>query len=102
MEQGINTLVLPTAKEDEGWKKIKRVKVRFELFQRLNDTVEPLIGRINNDPDGRMFLVVTKSRPSLPVISFLTSSKLWSFNPSMCHSPFIAYSSSGANRNLKV
>ncbi len=57
VEQGINTLVLPTAKEDEGWKKIKRVKVRFELFQRLNDTVEPLIGRINNDPDGRMTVV---------------------------------------------
>lgn len=57
VEQGINTLVLPTAKEDEGWKKIKRVKVRFELFQRLNDTVEPLIGRINNNPDGRMTVI---------------------------------------------
>lgn len=57
VEQGVNTLVLPTAKEDEGWKKIKRVKVRFELFQRLNDTVEPLIGRINNDPDGRMTVI---------------------------------------------
>lgn len=57
VEQGVNTLVRPTAKEDEGWKKIKRVKVRFELFQRLNDTVEPLIGRINNDPDGRMTVV---------------------------------------------
>ncbi len=57
VEQGINTLVLPTAKEDEGWKKVKRVKVRFELFQRLNDTVEPLIGRINNDPDGRMTII---------------------------------------------
>ncbi len=49
--------MLPTAKEDEGWKKIKRVKVRFELFQRLNDTVEPLVGRINNDPDGRMTVI---------------------------------------------
>ncbi len=57
VEQGVNTLVLPTAKEDEGWKKIKRTKVRFELFQRLNDTVEPLVGRINNDPDGRMTVV---------------------------------------------
>lgn len=57
VEQGVNTLVLPTAKEDEGWKKIKRTKVRFELFQRLNDTVEPLVGRVNNDPDGRMTVV---------------------------------------------
>jgi hypothetical protein len=57
VEVGINTLVLPTAKEDDGWKKIKRVKVRFELFQRLNDTVELLIGRINNDPDGRATVI---------------------------------------------
>ena len=57
VEQGINTLVLPGTKEDEGWKKVKRVKVRFELFQRLNDTVEVLIGRINNDPDGRMTVI---------------------------------------------
>lgn len=57
VEQGINTLVLPTAKEDDGWKKIKRVKVRFEMFQRLNDTVEVLIGRINNDPDGRATVI---------------------------------------------
>lgn len=57
VEQGINTLVLPSAKEDDGWKKIKRTKVRFELFQRLNDTVEGLVGKINNDPDGRMTVV---------------------------------------------
>lgn len=57
VEQGINTLVLPGTKEDFGWQKIKRVKVRFELFQRLNDTVEVLVGRINNDPDGRMTVI---------------------------------------------
>jgi hypothetical protein len=57
VEQGINTLVLPGSTDDVGWKKIKRVKVRFELMQRLNDTVEPLVGRINNDPDGRMTVI---------------------------------------------
>lgn len=57
VEQGVNTLVLPGQTEDEGWKKIKRTKVRFELFQRLNDTVEGLVGNINNDPDGRMTVV---------------------------------------------
>ena len=67
VEQGINSLVLPTAKEDIGWKKIKRVKVRFELFQRLNDTVEVLIGRINNDPDGRM--ATARGSWSMPTIS---------------------------------
>ena len=62
VEQGINTLVLPTAKEDDGWKKIKRVKVRFELFQRLNDTVEGLIGRINNGPDGRATVIQVSNK----------------------------------------
>ncbi len=57
VEQGINTLVLPGTTEDVGWKNIKRVKVRFELMQRINDTVEPLIGRINNDGDGRMTVI---------------------------------------------
>jgi hypothetical protein len=57
VEQGINSMVIAGAKEDEGWKKIKRVKVRFELFQRLNDTVEGLVGRINNNPDGRATVI---------------------------------------------
>ena len=55
VEQGINTLTEPGT--DPGWQKIKRVKVRFELMQRLNDTVEGLVGRVNNDPDGRMTII---------------------------------------------
>lgn len=57
IESGINTLVSPVSDEDDGWKKIKRTKVRFELMQRLNDIVEPLVGRINNDSDGRMTII---------------------------------------------
>jgi hypothetical protein len=57
VEVGISTLILPGTKEDAGWKKIKRAKVRFELMQRLNDTVETLVGRVNNDPDGRMTII---------------------------------------------
>ena len=57
IESGINTLASPESNDDEGWKKIKRTKIRFELMQRLNDTVEPLIGRINNDNDGRMTII---------------------------------------------
>ena len=53
IEQGINSLITLSANNDAGWKKIKRVKVRFELMQRVSDTLEPLIGNINNDPDGR-------------------------------------------------
>ncbi|MFP3153134.1 phage tail sheath subtilisin-like domain-containing protein [Lachnospiraceae bacterium ZAX-1] len=57
IDQGINTLVRPGKDDDAGWKKIKRVKVRFELFQRLNDTVDLLVARLNNDQDGRMTVV---------------------------------------------
>ena len=57
VESGVNTLIDLDATQDAGWKKIKRTKVRFELFQRLNDTVAPLVGNINNDPDGRMTIV---------------------------------------------
>jgi hypothetical protein len=57
IEQGINTLVLPRTAQDEGWKKIKRVKVRFELFDRLVRTIDPLMGRINNNDDGRMTII---------------------------------------------
>ena len=57
VEQGITTLVAPSGNVDAGWQKIKRVRVRFELFQRLTDTVEPLIGRINNNDDGRMTVI---------------------------------------------
>lgn len=57
VEQGLNTLVTLSENMDAGWKKIKRTKVRFELMQRLNDVVEPLVGRVNNDADGQMTII---------------------------------------------
>lgn len=61
VEQGITTFTTPKSAEkpndDAGWKKIKRVKVRFELFQRIDDTVEPQTGKLNNDDDGRKTIV---------------------------------------------
>lgn len=53
IEQGINTLTTPSDDEDEGWKKIRRVKTRFELMQRVGDSFNSLIGSVNNDSDGR-------------------------------------------------
>lgn len=53
IESGITTLVTLTGDDDEGWKKIKRTKIRFELMNRVSETVEPLIGRVNNSSDGR-------------------------------------------------
>jgi len=57
IEQGINTLITPDADHDEGWKKIRRVKTRFELMQRIDDTLDSLVGQVNNDTDGRAALV---------------------------------------------
>jgi len=57
IDSGITTLVSPSGNDDEGWKKIKRAKIRFELMQRASDTVEPLIGNINNSADGRSTVV---------------------------------------------
>lgn len=53
IESGITTLVSPEGEDDAGWKKIKRCKVRMELMNRANDTIEPLIGKVNNNSDGR-------------------------------------------------
>jgi hypothetical protein len=53
IESAINTLVTPSGNQDEGWKKIRRTKTRFELIERIVATTDPLIGKINNDSDGR-------------------------------------------------
>lgn len=57
IEQGINTLITPSGDEDDGWKKIRRVKTRFELMQRIGDTTDALVGKVNNDTDGRAAVV---------------------------------------------
>ena len=57
IEQGISTLVTPDGNQDEGWKKIRRTKTRFELMQRVGDTLDTLVGKINNDPDGRATII---------------------------------------------
>lgn len=51
-DSGVNTLVTPDDTQDEGWKKIKRVKIRYELFDRIDRTLEPLVGRVNATTDG--------------------------------------------------
>lgn len=51
-DSGINTLTTPAENEDNGWKKIKRTKVRFELLDRIDRVVAPLVGKVNGNPDG--------------------------------------------------
>lgn len=57
IEKGINTLNNPAANEDDGWKKIRRVKERFEMFDRIDRTLEPLRAKLNNDDDGRATVI---------------------------------------------
>lgn len=53
IESAINTLITPSGNQDAGWKKIRRTKTRFELMDRIVATTDPLIGKVNNDSDGR-------------------------------------------------
>lgn len=53
VDSAINTLVMPTGNQDDGWKQIRRTKTRFELINRIVATTDPLIGKVNNDSDGR-------------------------------------------------
>lgn len=52
-DSGINTLITPDeGTQDLGWKKIRRVKVRFELMDRLDRTLAPKVGRVSAGTDG--------------------------------------------------
>ena len=52
-DSGVNTLQALADNQDAGWKKIKRVAIRNELMLRMDQTLAPKVGRVNNDPDGR-------------------------------------------------
>ena len=52
-DSGINTLTDPEeSTQDNGWMKIRRVKVRFELIDRLDRALAPKVGKISADTDG--------------------------------------------------
>lgn len=52
-DSGINTLTnITDATLDAGWKKIRRVKVRFELLDRLDRALSPKVGKVSADSDG--------------------------------------------------
>lgn len=57
IEYGINTFVTPTADMDAGWKKIRRVRTRDNLMDRIVAAWDSLIGKVNNSPDGRATLI---------------------------------------------
>ena len=57
IDNAINTLVTTGTDMDEGWRKIRRTKTRFELMDRVNRTFDRLVGKISNDTNGRATLV---------------------------------------------
>ena len=62
-DSGINTLTNPEpGTQDKGWKKIKRVKTRFELIDRLDRALNPKVGRVSADSDGIADILQTGQR----------------------------------------
>ena len=61
-DSGVNTLITTATNQDEGWKKIKRVKVRFELFNRIDRALEPKVGKVVCDADGVGDVIQTAQR----------------------------------------
>lgn len=57
IDNAINTLITPPNNEDDGWKKIRRVKTRFELIRRINTTTDDLVGKVDNDTNGRATVI---------------------------------------------
>lgn len=51
-DSAINTLVKPRDNQDEGWKKIRRTSTRFEMFDRIDRALSPLIGKVDCDDIG--------------------------------------------------
>lgn len=57
IDSAINTLVTPADNQDDGWKKIRRTKTRYELIYRCNTQADNLIGKVDNDTNGRATVV---------------------------------------------
>ena len=57
IDSGINTLITPEDNKDAGWKKIRRVKTRYELLYRANAQADALVGKVDNDVNGRATIV---------------------------------------------
>lgn len=57
IDNAINTLITLADNQDDGWKKIRRVKTRFELIRRINTTTDDLVGKVDNDNNGRATVI---------------------------------------------
>lgn len=64
---------------DNGWKKIRRTKTRFELLRRCNDVTDSLVGKVDNDENGRKTIM---SQIMDVCASMVTEGKLKSYSVS--------------------
>lgn len=55
---GVNTLSVLASDEDAGWKKERRVRIRYDLMDGIDAAWEPLIGKVGNSAKGRDVLLV--------------------------------------------
>lgn len=57
IDYGINTLVSLGEDEDEGWKKLRRVRTRYELIDRITVKIDKAMSNnIDNSHDDRQFI----------------------------------------------
>lgn len=57
IDEAINTLVSLPEDKDAGWKKVKRTKIRFELINRINESISEL--QVRNNNNGRSAVIQT-------------------------------------------
>ncbi len=72
-DSGVNTLIVPNADQDDGWKKIRRVSTRFELMNRIDAATAPLTGKIDCDNDG---IAIITERVQGVINDMITEGKL--------------------------
>ncbi len=68
IESGVNTLTNPGPDQDDGWKKIRRARARFELIERIHAATEGLIGKVNNDANGRATFIAAANGVGMEMI----------------------------------
>lgn len=57
IEYAINTMINLDEDHDAGWKKLRRVKTRYELMYRANAQADALVGKVDNDVNGRATII---------------------------------------------
>ena len=92
-DSGITTLTKPEAgTQDDGWKKIRRAKVRFELIHRLDIALNPKVGRVSADTDGIADIVQTGMR----VVDAMVSEGKLAVGAVFCEDPNNPYTGDSA------